>query len=201
VVAWGHPADPIDVRVHSDGRLMPEAEVRCVDEDDVPVPNGEIGEILSRGPGLMSGYLDDRLELDVLCDGWYRSGDLGHVSHDGILTVTGRKKDVIIRGGENISSKEIEDVLITHPGVAEVAVVALPDDRYGERVLAIVVARDPLVCIRSLAAHVTEAGLARSKRPDALAKVSELPRTAVGKINKEQLRRAVRAGMLAVETD
>jgi acyl-CoA synthetase (AMP-forming)/AMP-acid ligase II len=200
VVSWGHPLDPLELRIHSDGQLMPDVEIRCVDEDDLQVANGEVGEIMSRGPGLMSGYLDKELDKDVLCDGWYRSGDLGRVS-DGVLTVTGRKKDVIIRGGENISSREIEDVLATHPAVAEIAVIGLPDDRYGERVLAVVVARDPSLSLTSLADHLAAAGLARHKRPDALATLSELPRTAVGKINKEQLRRALRAGTLHISHD
>ncbi|MGD9794501.1 MAG: AMP-binding protein, partial [Acidimicrobiia bacterium] len=139
VITTGSPSDALDKRATTDGRLTPGNEVRLVDEDDNDVPIGVDGEILSRGPELFIGYRNPALdEVSFLPGGWFRTGDIGRLDEEGYLTITDRKKDVIIRGGENISSKEVEDVLASHPSVFEAAVVAMPDERYGEKVAAFV---------------------------------------------------------------
>jgi acyl-CoA synthetase (AMP-forming)/AMP-acid ligase II len=118
-----------------------------------------------------------------------RTGDVGRVDADGFLTITDRKKDIIIRGGENIASKEVEDVLLTHPAVADVAAVGAPDERYGERVCAFVVLRPGgALTLADVQQHFAAAGLARQKTPERLEVVDVLPRTAAGKIQKFALR-------------
>ncbi len=126
--------DPDDKLAATEGRPIPGVELRIVGNDDVACPPGVIGEIRARGDVICHGYLDpvhDTAAFDP--DGFFRTGDLGSLDADGYLTVSGRLKDVIIRKGENISAKEVEDVLYNHPKVAEVAVIGLHDDDLGER--------------------------------------------------------------------
>jgi acyl-CoA synthetase (AMP-forming)/AMP-acid ligase II len=187
----GTPADPLAKRLATDGRLTAHNEIRIVDDDGNDLPVGSAGEILSRGPELFVGYRDEGLDLDAFAPGgWFRTGDVGSLDADGFLTLTDRKKDIIIRGGENISSKEVEDLLALHPAVQEAAVVAEPDPRYGERVCAFVVARPgaPLD-LAAVGRHFAAAEVARQKTPERLELVSELPRTASGKVKKFELRR------------
>jgi acyl-CoA synthetase (AMP-forming)/AMP-acid ligase II len=127
-------------------------------------------------------------------EGWLRTGDIGFIDADGYLTVTDRKKDIIVRGGENISSKEIEDVVLTHPLVLDAAAVAAPDDRLGERVCVFVVAQPGAVpTLADLQDHFRAAGLARQKAPEVLMLVDELPRTPAGKVRKFLLREQLEA--------
>ena len=141
----GSIADPLDRRADTDGRLLAGNQIRLVDADGRDVPTGRDGEILSRGPELFTGYTDPALNAAAfLPGGWFRTGDVGRTDADGYLTVTDRLKDIIIRGGENISAKEVEDLLVTHPAVADVAVIPVPDPALGERVCAVVVARPGL---------------------------------------------------------
>src|SRR5262249_51702768 len=115
-------------------------EVRIVDEALRPLPVGRTGEVVTRGPSQFTGYRDPSYDVAAfLPGGWFRTGDVGRLDEDGHLTITDRIKDIIIRGGENIASKEVEDILATHPRVLHAAVVAEPDARYGERVAAFVV--------------------------------------------------------------
>lgn len=155
------------------------------------VAPGTEGEILVRGAGLFLGYADPAQTAEAVTDdGYLRTGDLGVCGEHDTLTITGRKKDLIIRGGENISAKEIEDVLHQHPDIVEAAVVAMPDHRLGEAVCAYVIAREGTApTLDEICRVVQEAGLARQKCPERLQRVEELPRTPSGKIRKDILRR------------
>lgn len=193
------PADAEAVGALTDGRLNC-YEVRIVDARDHQVAPGSDGEILVRGDGLFLGYSNpDATREAFTADGWFRTGDIGFRAADDTLTITGRKKDLIIRGGENISAKEIEDVLHQHPLVAEAAVVSAPSARMGESIAAFVRTRDgATLSLEELAAHVLRSGLARQKCPEHLRTIAELPRTAAGKIRKDLLRALIRADLAAI---
>jgi cyclohexanecarboxylate-CoA ligase len=171
--------DPLDKRAHTDGRPMGDAQVRVVD-----------GEVLVCGPEMFVGYLDASLNDDAFTpDGWFRTGDLGRLDADGFLEITGRRKDIIIRGGENISVKEVEDRLFGHPKVADLAVVAAPDPVLGERVCAVVVpAPGQTITLEEITAWLSAARFAKQKLPERLILLDELPRTASGKVQKFKLR-------------
>jgi acyl-CoA synthetase (AMP-forming)/AMP-acid ligase II len=188
--------DPAERRHRTDGRALAGVELRLVDEEGLDVPAGSPGEILSRGPDLCLGYTDPALTADAFDDeGWYRTGDVGVIDDGGYLTITDRVKDVIIRGGENVSAAEVEGALQTLPGVAEVAVVAAPDARLGEHGCAMLRmlpgAERPT--LEDLTTHLAEAGLARQKWPEELRFVDDFPRTASGKIRKVDLRARLRS--------
>lgn len=175
---------------NTDGKIV-DYEVKVVDADGKALPLGEEGEILSRGPAMFVGYADPEHDVDA-CDaeGYWRSGDLGKITPQGAILITGRKKDLIIRGGENLSAKEIEDVLNTHPEVREAAVVSMPHPRLGEGVCAFVIPHrmETPPALKTLTAHCDRAGLAKQKWPERLEIVSDLPRTPTGKIKKNDLR-------------
>jgi acyl-CoA synthetase (AMP-forming)/AMP-acid ligase II len=187
--------DPLDKRALTDGCLLPHNEIRIVDDEGEDVAPQTAGEVATRGPELFVGYSDEALNVSsFLPGGWFLTGDIGIVDEDGYLTITDRKKDVIIRGGENIASKEVEDVLSRHPSVDDVAVVAEPDERYGERVCAFVTLRESAeLSLETVKQHFAEAGVARQKTPERLEVVDEFPRTAAGKIKKFELRDRLRA--------
>jgi cyclohexanecarboxylate-CoA ligase len=191
----GSVRDPSSWRATTEGRVIHGCELKIVNTDGREVPTGETGEILIRGPLLCHGYLDPTRNDDAFdADGFFRSGDLGAVDEHGNLTVTGRLKDVIIRKGENISAKEVEDVLYEHPDVIDIAVVGLPDPERGERACAVIVLRDgaaPLD-VAAVAAHCGTAGLAVQKVPEQVETVDVLPRNASGKILKYQLQEKYR---------
>ncbi|HVW42180.1 MAG TPA: AMP-binding protein [Amycolatopsis sp.] len=189
-ISSGEEHDPLDLRADTDGKLYPDMLVRIVDEDDNDVPPGTPGEILSTGPDLFLGYTDPAATAAVFtADGYYRTGDIGILDGDR-LTITGRRKELIIRGGENLSPKEIEDVLGTHAAVVEVAVVGAPDPRYGERAWAFVLTRDGLgLTLEEVREHFRAAGIARQKTPEGITVLDEFPRTAAGKIRKTELRK------------
>jgi acyl-CoA synthetase (AMP-forming)/AMP-acid ligase II len=191
--------DPADKRQGTDGRPLTGVEIRLVDIDGAPVPAGETGEIWSRGPDLCLGYTDPSLGDKAFDgDGWYHTGDMGVLDADGFLTITDRMNDVIIRGGENISAAEIEEAITTIPQIAEVAVVAAPDERLGEHACAVVrlaPEASPLD-LRAITEQLEQIGLARQKWPEELRIVSDFPRTPSGKIRKVDLRRELRAGAL-----
>ena len=193
-VSAGTIADPLGQRAETDGRLLAGNQVRLVDADGRDVPDGQQGEILTRGPELFTGYTDQALnEAAFLPGGWFRTGDIGRIDAGGHLTITDRLKDIIIRGGENISSKEVEDLLITHPAVADVAVIPVPDPALGERVCAVVVARPGLTFdVEQAREHFAAAGAARQKTPEVIVLADELPRTPSGKVRKDVLRAAAR---------
>jgi acyl-CoA synthetase (AMP-forming)/AMP-acid ligase II len=188
--------DPVERRHRTDGHACPGVELRLVDERGVDVAAGTPGEILSRGPDLCLGYTDPALTAAAFDDeGWYHSGDIGVRDAEGWLTITDRVKDIIIRGGENLSAAEIEQALQTLPGVAEVAVVAAPDARLGEHACAVVRMRPGAAPLQlaDVTAHLAAAGLARQKWPEELRLVDDFPRTASGKIRKVELRARLRA--------
>ncbi len=190
-------SDPLEKRISTDGRIIAGSEIRLLDDDGRSVGVGQPGEIYSRGPELFAGYTDPGLTADAIdAAGWYDTGDVGVLDEDGYLTITDRKKDIIIRGGENVSSAEVESVLADMTGVAEVAVVAAPDARYGEHGAALVrlLPGSPALNLESLQRHLEAGGLARQKWPEELRFVEDFPRTASGKIQKNVLRAALRAG-------
>jgi len=185
--------DPLDKQLHTEGRAIVGSEIRFVDDDGKDVPSGEEGEICTRGPELFMGYLDPALnEAAFLPGGWYRSGDIGRLDSEGFLLITDRKKDIIIRGGENISSKEVEAILLTLPAVADAAVVAAPDQRMGEIVRACIVpAPGAAITLDEIRSHFFSAGIAKQKTPELLSIVDELPRNASGKVLKHELRKSL----------
>lgn len=187
--------DSAHVRHRTDGRGLEHVELRLVDDDGRDVGVGTPGEILSRGPDLCVGYTDPELNRAFDEDGWFRTGDVGVLDANGCLTITDRVKDIIIRGGENVSAAEVEGALQTMPGIAEVAVVAVPDERLGEQACAVIRlapgAED--VDLGRMRAHLETSGLARQKWPESLRIVSDFPRTAAGKIRKVDLRARLRS--------
>jgi acyl-CoA synthetase (AMP-forming)/AMP-acid ligase II len=182
-----------DMGAETDGEVIEPTELRLVDPvTEAPVPDGAEGEILGRGPELFAGYLhpqDNETAFDA--EGFFRTGDLGRRVHGHYLVITGRKKDIIIRSGENISPKEVEDVLFNHPAVAEVAIVAMPSRATGECSCAFVIAREPLD-LAEIRRFLTSAGLAKQKFPERLVLVDDLPRVPSGKVRKDELRRRAR---------
>lgn len=172
------------------GRPVTGVSVRVVDDGEREVGVGEEGELRLKGPQCFLGYVDSSLDADAFDgDGWFRTGDRGRIDGDGNVTITGRIKDAIIRNAENISALEIEDALATHPAVADVAVIGVPDPRTGERVCAIVVAEPGReVTLAALAGHCQAQGLSRHKSPERLEVVDALPRNLTGKVLKNELR-------------
>lgn len=188
-------ADPPAMRHRTDGRPMPGVELRLLDEDGSEVPVGVAGEIFSRGPELCLGYSDPALNEAFDAHGWYRTGDIGIVDADGCLTITDRAKDIIIRGGENLSPAEIEAALQDLSGVAEVAVVAAPDARLGEHACAVIrlVPGTEPIGLEAMRAHLERRGLARQKWPEEIRVVDDFTRTASGKVRKVDLREWLRS--------
>ena len=177
---------PEDKRLYTDGDPRPGVEIRL----------GPDGEIFSRGPDLCLGYTDDTMtERAFDADGWYRTGDVGVLDEDGYLTITDRKADVIIRGGENISALEVEEVLLGMPAVAEAVVVAAPDERLGERTAAVLRIRDGhhTPTLDEVRDHFKAAGVAIQKWPEELHRVDDYPRTASGKVQKFLVRQNIAA--------
>jgi acyl-CoA synthetase (AMP-forming)/AMP-acid ligase II len=174
--------------------VSPHVELRLLDEDLVDVPAGEEGEIVVRGPKQFVGYRDAALDDEALLPGgWFRTGDVGRLDAEGRLKITDRRKDIIIRGGENIASKEVEDVLATLDGVVECAVCAAPDPAFGEKVAAFVrCAPGRELTLEEVRAHFDAAGVPPQKAPESLHVVDDLPRTAAGKVLKSELRASLR---------
>lgn len=194
-ITCGAVEDPLEKRINTDGRIVPGVEVRLIEDDGHDVPEGQPGEIISRGPDLFIGYKDPALNGSAFLDGWFRTGDVAILDPDGYLTITDRKKDIVIRGGENISSKEVEDILSRHPSVVEAAVVGAPDPIYGERVCAFVILdQGAELGLDEVRRHFKAAGVAWLKTPEQLEVCDELPRTAAGKVKKFELRQWLNAG-------
>jgi acyl-CoA synthetase (AMP-forming)/AMP-acid ligase II len=187
----GTVSDPEDKCSLTDGRPVPGCVVRIVGDDGIPLGAEREGEIEAFGPQMCVGYLDPNLTQSAFApDGFLRTGDLGIVDADGYVRVTGRKKDIIIRKGENLSAKAIEDVLHEHPAIAEAAVIGVPDPTSGERVCACVVLREgaePL-SLAALRSFMESKQIMRQKIPEQLETLSILPRNATGKILKFELR-------------
>ncbi len=183
--------DPDEKLAHTEGRPTPGMQIRVSRPDGSQAAPGEDGEICVRGPQLCLGYLDRSLDAAAFdAEGTFRTGDLGHLDDEGYLVVTGRLKDVIIRKGENISAKEVEDLLYEHPAVADVAVIGLPDSARGERCCAVVTCSDPAEPLRfeEMVAFLRDRELMTQKIPEQLELLGELPRNATGKVLKHELR-------------
>jgi len=177
----------------TEGRVVPGVQLRIVGNDGRDLDPGQEGELRLRGPQLCQGYVDSSLDADAFDDqGFFRTGDLGIVGPRGHVQITGRIKDIIIRNAENISAQEVEDVLYTHPKVADVAVVGVPDPVTGERACAVVVLTESAgsLSLTELVDYCREQKLANQKIPERLQIVDQLPRNALGKILKRELRSA-----------
>jgi 2,3-dihydroxybenzoate-AMP ligase len=188
--------DPDDIVFNTQGKpLSPDDEIRVVDEAGSDVPPGEPGELLVRGPYTIRGYYraPEHNAVAFTADGFYRTGDIVRQIPTGHLVVVGRSKDQINVSGQKISAEEIENHLLEHPDIVEVAVVAMPDSFVGERICAYVVARDVRPEATELIAFVRDRGLATHKVPDRVEFIDALPRTAVGKISKQRLRDRIAA--------
>lgn len=183
------PGDPPEKVFETDGKAIDGMEVRVVGADGRPLPPGETGDLMVRGMANFVGYLK-RPELnDTDAQGWFRTGDLAWMDADGYIRITGRSKDVIIRGGENIPVVEIENVLYRHPGVMEAAIVAMPDPRLVERACAFVVPRPGhAIDLDGIRDFLKAEGVARNYWPERIEIVEAMPRTASGKIQKFRLR-------------
>jgi acyl-CoA synthetase (AMP-forming)/AMP-acid ligase II len=181
--------DGPEIRLGTDGRILPGVDVRVVDTDGRDVARGAVGEFLVRGPQRALGYLDPQHTRDGFdADGWFRSGDLGIVDAEGCITVTGRIKDIINRGGEKLSAQEIEALLRRHPSVVDAAVVAAPHPRLGEEPAAFMVRRAGETASDDEVRQFLRAeGIAPQKIPRIFVTVDELPRTASGKVKKYEL--------------
>jgi long-chain acyl-CoA synthetase len=180
-------------RLASVGVAQTPVEIRVVNEEGAQLPAGEIGEVLVRGDTVMAGYWrNPEATAQALRDGWLWTGDLGCLDADGFLTLKDRSKDLLISGGSNIYPREVEEVLLTAPGVAEVAVVGAPDPEWGEVVVAFVVAKQgALLTATTLDAHCLER-IARFKRPKRYEFLGELPKNNYGKVLKTALRERLR---------
>jgi acyl-CoA synthetase (AMP-forming)/AMP-acid ligase II len=189
--------DPDDKLANTEGRATPGVTIKVVTLEGKPAGPDEEGEIRVIGPQLFRGYVDTSLNADAFDEeGYFRTGDLGTLDAEGFVTITGRLKDVIIRKGENISAKEIEDLLYQHPKVADVAVIGLPDPASGERACAVVAARsadDPLT-FDEMVAFLKEQALMVQKIPEQLEVVPAVPRNPSGKALKHKLREQFSGG-------
>lgn len=198
------PTDPITRVVNTDGRAVPNTQVRIVDPvTRQTLPAGQEGEEASQGPAVFSGYLGDMERTAAVLDedGWYYSGDIAVMDDAGYIRIIGRIKDTIVRGGENIAAREVEEILLQHPKISDVAVVAMPDPRLGEKACAFVVARPGVEAptLQDIQNYFVEMEVARYKTPERVEIIEALPLTATGKVCKADLRQQI-AAMVAAET-
>lgn len=187
--------DPLSRFMHTDGYAAAGVEIKVVDDARKTLPLGCEGEEASRGPNVFMGYFDEP-ELTARAldeEGWYYSGDLCCMDEAGYIKITGRKKDIIVRGGENISSREVEDILLQHPKIHDACVVAMPDERLGERSCAYVVLKAPhhSLSLEEVVAFFSRKRVAKYKYPEHIVVIEKLPRTASGKIQKFLLRKDI----------
>lgn len=199
IEGWGlteaganNSVNPIDgpYKVGSIGKPMKGTEMRVVDENGNELPSGEWGEIVLRGPMLMKGYWNKPEKTEkVLRDGWLHTGDIGYVDEDGYFWLTDRKKDLILRGGENIYPREVEEVLIKHPKVEEVGVIGIPDEVYGEEVKAYVVLKQEKQVSEQDLIEFSRKELPKFKFPKSISFIDSLPKNLVGKILRKDLRK------------
>jgi cyclohexanecarboxylate-CoA ligase len=188
------PDDPDERVFETDGSVLPGCALRVVGPDGTPLGPGEEGRLLAQSCSMFGGYLE-RPDLRGLDDeGWFDTGDLARLDDAGYLRITGRSKDIIIRGGENIPVVEVENLIFAHPDVAEVAVVGVPDARLGERACAVVVPRaGATLTLAELVEHLVARGIAKTYLPERLELVAALPRTPSGKVQKFKLREQLQA--------
>ncbi|HCJ8300432.1 TPA: medium-chain fatty-acid--CoA ligase [Escherichia coli] len=187
--------DPLSHFMHTDGYAAAGVEIKVVDDARKTLPPGCEGEEASRGPNVFMGYFDEP-ELTARAldeEGWYYSGDLCRMDEAGYIKITGRKKDIIVRGGENISSREVEDILLQHPKIHDACVVAMSDERLGERSCAYVVLKAPhhSLSLEEVVAFFSRKRVAKYKYPEHIVVIEKLPRTTSGKIQKFLLRKDI----------
>ncbi|EPD1608494.1 medium-chain fatty-acid--CoA ligase [Escherichia coli] len=187
--------DPLSRFMHTDGYAAAGVEIKVVDDARKTLPPGCEGEEASRGPNVFMGYFDEP-ELTARAldeEGWYYSGDLCRMDEAGYIKITGRKKDIIVRGGENISSREVEDILLQHPKIHDACVVAMSDERLGERSCAYVVLKAPhhSLSLEEVVAFFSRKRVAKYKYPEHIVVIEKLPRTTSGKIEKFLLRKDI----------
>ena len=176
-------------RLASVGMARTGISLRVVDENFRPLPTGEVGEIVVRGETVMRGYWENpQASASALQEGWLRTGDLGFLDSEGMLTLKDRSKDLIISGGSNIYPREVEEVLQSHPGVREVAVIGVPHPQWGEEPVAYVVMHPGHEAVAAVLEQVCLENIARFKRPKRYVFVAELPKNNYGKILKTELR-------------
>ena len=189
VLTNGDVNDPDEKLATTEGRALPGVDLITVDENEERCEAGVEGELRAKGPQVMLGYVDSSLDADAFdADGYFRTGDLGVIDAEGFVTITGRLKDIIIRNGENISAKEVEDLLFTSPEVTDVAVFGVPDERTGERVVAAIVpAADATPTVESIGAFLRGEGLRTQALPERVDLVDALPRNPAGKVLKREL--------------
>jgi fatty-acyl-CoA synthase len=181
--------DPLDKRVSTVGRIQPHLEVKVVDADGRPVPPGEKGELCTKGYSVMLGYWDDDARTaDAIRDGWMHTGDLATIDDEGYCNIVGRVKDMLIRGGENVYPREVEEFLFRHPKVAQVQVFGVPDTRYGEEVAAWIVLKPGAACTEDEIKAFCKDQIAHYKVPRYVRFVGELPMTVTGKAQKFVMR-------------
>lgn len=187
--------DPLSRFMHTDGYAAAGVEIKVVDDARKTLPPGCEGEEASRGPNVFMGYFDEP-ELTARAldeEGWYYSGDLCRMDEAGYIKITGRKKDIIVRGGENISSREVEEILLQHPKIHHACVVAMSDERLGERSCAYVVLKAPhhSLSLEEVVAFFSRKRVAKYKYPEHIVVIEKLPRTTSGKIQKFLLRKDI----------
>ena len=194
--------DPEEIIIHTQGRPMSALdEVRVVDEYDNDVKPGEVGSLLTRGPYTIRGYYkaEEHNARSFTKDGFYRTGDLVKVNEQGYIIVEGRDKDQINRGGEKVAAEEVENHLLAHDAVHDVAIVSMPDNYLGERTCAFVIARGQAPAVSELKRFLRERGIAAYKIPDRIEFIESFPQTGVGKVSKKELRKVIAEKLVTVK--
>jgi len=199
------PGYPFEVICNSVGRpICPYDDFRTLDSDGRPTPVGEEGELAAKGPGIFTGYFKNPKanESAFTPDGYFRTGDLAVIDSEGIVRITGRIKDIIIRGGENISAQEIEELIVSHHLVENVSVVSMPHPDLGEEVCAYIkAAGNKPVTLQDITTHLIELGASKLAYPARVELVDDMPLTAAGKIDKKELRQSIREKMQSEAQD
>jgi fatty-acyl-CoA synthase len=185
--------DPFEARVSTVGRVMPHVEVKIVDANGHIVPRGEPGELCTRAYSVMIGYWEDQERTREVLEpaGWMHSGDVATIDEDGYCRITGRIKDIVIRGGENISPREVEEYLYRHPAIRDVQVIGVPDDKYGEELCAWVVLRPDASVTGDDIREFCRGQIAHYKIPRYIKFVDGYPMTATGKVQKFVMRKSM----------
>jgi fatty-acyl-CoA synthase len=185
--------DPVEKRVSTVGRIHPHVEVKIVDAMGATVPVGAVGEIMTRGYSVMRGYWDDadKTAEAIDAEGWMRTGDLGTLDADGFCAIVGRVKDMLIRGGENVYPREVEELLFTHPAVQTAQVFGVPDPKYGEEVCAWIILKPGAAATEDEIRAFCRERIAHYKAPRYVRFKAELPMTVTGKAQKFLMRDAM----------
>ena len=189
IVTATYPGDALEKVFDTDGRALPHQTVRVVGEDGTALPSDQEGRLQARGPTTFVGYFQRPDAYDVDPELWFETGDRARIDRDGYIRITGRSKDIIIRGGGNVPVVEVEELLYRHPSVLDAAVIGLPDPRLGERGCAVVQLRaDAELSLETMVEYLLRCQLAKNYLPERLEIIEEFPRTASGKIQKFKLR-------------